>query len=285
MFFFIISLYQIIRPPEPPEPPEPQLRYKFKFEKRGLHGNEFEDCLTSKVDQLLEGIELKRIKTLKGDAIKDVRREVCIRENKSNPHLDRRCPRGINNAIRGGVLRHNDDTPMAHQNHPAEQGGRKLNKNLSDFYHDKQRQLFEDHLLTHEELRDLLPDIKVDPDKNRKGYILHHDGIKWNQLNGTDFCNVIDEISVFFLRELKKLSQENREAFRNQWGNTLEAVYKCCLDISVWRNAVDWCFDNDLMALSSRQGYKDWKDHLMVLISFSALMAVVDMFRKKLGAP
>ena len=93
-----------------------------------------------------------------------------------------------------GVLRHNDDTPMAHQNHPAGQGGRKLNKKLSDIYHDKQRQLFEDHLLTHKELRDLLRDIKVDPDKNRKGYILHHDGIKWNQLNSTDFCNVIDSV-------------------------------------------------------------------------------------------
>ena len=99
-------------------------------------------------------------------------------------------------------------------------------------------------------------------------------------MNGTDFCSVIDEISVFFLGELKKLSPENREAFRNKWGNTLKAVYECCLDISVCRNAVDWCFDNDLMAISSRQGYKDWKDHLMVLISFSALMAVADMFLK-----
>ena len=104
-------------------------------------------------------------------------------------------------------------------------------------------------------------------------------------MNGTDFCDVIDEISVFFLRKLGEISQENREAFGNQWGKTLKAVYECCLDISVCRNAVDWCFDNDLMALSSRQGYKDWKDHLMVLISFSALMAVAYMFCEKLGVP
>ena len=254
----------------------------FKFKKRGLQGKEFEDCLTSKVDKLLISINLNGIDRLKGDTIKAVRQEVCFRENLSNPHLDRRSLRAIINAIRLGVLRHDDDTPMAHQNHPAGQGGQKLNKKMSDIYHEKQRQLFDNHLLTHEELRDLLPDIKVDPDVNRKGYILHHDGIKWNQLNGTDFCNVIDEISVFFFGELKKLSPENREAFRNKWGNTLKAVYECCLDISVCRNAVDWCFDNDLMAISSRQGYKDWKDHLMVLISFSALMAVADMFCKKL---
>ena len=159
---------------------KPQLRYKFKFKKRGLQGNEFEDCLTSKVDQLLIGINLNGIDRLKGDTIKAVRQKVCIRENLSNPHLDRRSRKAIINAIRLGVLRHDDDTPMAHQNHPAGQGGRKLNKKLSDVYHEKQRQLFEDHLLTHEELRDLLRDIKVDPDENRKGYILHHDGIKWN---------------------------------------------------------------------------------------------------------
>ena len=266
-------------------PPEPQLRYQFKFKKRGLQGNEFEECLTSKVDKLLEGINLNRIRTLKGVAIRNVRKELCIRENKSNPHLDGRSQRANSNVIRMGVLRHEDDTPMANQNHPVGQGGRKLNKKLSNIYHEKQRQLFENHLLTQKQLRDLLPDIKVDPDENRKGYLLRYDGIKWNQLNSTEFCDVIDEVSVFFLRKLGKLRQDNRETFRNQWGMTLKAVSECCLDISVCRNAVDWCFDNDLMALSSRQGYNDWKDHLMVLISFSALMAVADMFSQKLGAP
>ena len=81
----------------PSKPTKPPPRHAFKFEKRRLQGSEFEDCLTSKVDKLLEGIKLKRIKTLKGDAIKDVRREVCIRENKSKPGLDQRPTRANKN--------------------------------------------------------------------------------------------------------------------------------------------------------------------------------------------
>ena len=150
-----------MRPSKPTKPPP---RHAFKFEKRGLQGNEFEDCLTSKVDKLLEGINLKRIKTLKGDAIKDVRREVCIRENKSKPGLDQRPTRANKNFCRKRqhsetesdcdrpfseserdqerILRGKKDTPMRHKQVPVPGGERKLDELWIQIYHKEQSYLF-----------------------------------------------------------------------------------------------------------------------------------------------
>ena len=287
--------------PKPPEPPKPQLRYRFKFKKRGLQGNEFEDCLTSKVDKLLEHINLERIKTLKSNAIKAVRREICIRENVSNQDLDQRSPRAISNYQRRRqdsesvsdsnrsfsesdrdeerILRGKKDTPMRHKDVPVPRGGRRLDKLWNQIYHEEQCNLFANHLLTIEELRNLLPGIEVDPHENRRGYLIRHVGVNRNELNCIEFCNVIDEISAFFFEKLRELCLHvNRETFRRQWEITLESVYENCKDILVLRNAVDWCTDNDLMS----GNYDVWKDHVMVLISFSALMVVTEMLREEL---
>ena len=275
----------------PSKPPKPELRYKFEFKKRGLQGNEFQECLKSKVDKLSEGI--KRIKTLKGNAITDVRREVCIRENLSNSDLDQRSPRAIANFRRKRqdsesksdsdrsyseserdserILRGTKDTPVRHKGALVPPGEQRLDKLWNQIYHEEQDNLFKNHLLKKEELRDLLRDIQV-----QKGYLFHRDG---NQLNPIEFFNVIDKISVFFLGKLGKLRPNNLQTFGNQWGMTLESVYESCKVILVYRNAVNWCTDNDLM---SGNYYNIWKDHLMVMISFSALMAVTKMLCLKL---
>ena len=174
----------------PSKPTKPPPRHAFKFEKRGLQGSEFEDCLTSKVDKLLEGIKLKRIKTLKGDAIKDVRREVCIRENKSKPGLDQRptranknfrrkrrhsetesdCDRPFSESERDQerILRGKKDTPMRHKEVPVPEGERKIDTLWIQIYHEEQRNLFSNHLLERKELRNLLSGIKL----NRKGDLI-----------------------------------------------------------------------------------------------------------------
>ena len=281
------------------KPTKPPPRHEFKFEKRGLQGNEFEDCLTSKVDKLLEGINLKRIKTLKGDAIKDVRREVCIRENKSKPGLDQRptranknfrrkrqhsetesdCDRPFSESERDQerILRGKKDTPMRHKKVPVPAGERKLDKLWIQIYHEEQCNLFSNHLLEIKELRNLLHGIKL----NRKGDLIRRAGVNWNELNCIQFCNVIDKISVFFFEKLGELRPDNRETFRHQWEMTLKSVSKSCKKILLYRNAVDWCIDNDLMS----ENYNVWKDHVMVMISFSALMVVTKMLCKKLEFP
>ena len=284
----------------PSKPTKPPPRHAFKFEKRGLQGSEFEDCLTSKVDKLLEGINLKRIKTLKGDAIKDVRREVCIRENKSKPGLDQRptranknfrrkrqhsetesdCDRPFSESERDQerILRGKKDTPMRHKEVPVPEGERKLDKLWIQIYHEEQRNLFSNHLLERKELRNLLSGIKL----NRKGYLIRLAGKNWNELNCIEFCNEIDKISVFFFKKLRELCLfGNRETFRLQWEMTLKSVSKSCKKILLYRNAVDWCIDNDLMS----ENYNVWKDHVMVMISFSALMVVTKMLCKELEFP
>ena len=281
----------------PSKPPKPKLTYKFEYKKRGLQGNEFQECLKSKVDELSGGI--KRIKTLKGNAITHVRREVCIRENLSNSDLDQRSPRAIANFRRKRqhsecksdsaessseskrvperILRGTKDTPMRHNREwsipPRKQG---LDNLWNQIYHEEQDNLFAKHLLTKEELSKLLPDIEV-----REGYLCRRVGIKStkpNRLSTVEYCNVIDKISAFLLRELEKLRPNNRQTFRNQWGMTLESVYESCKVILVYRNAVNWCIDNDLLS----GNYHIWKDHVMVMISLSALMAVTKMLCLKL---
>ena len=284
----------------PSKPTKPPPRHAFKFEKRGLQGNEFEDCLTSKVDKLLEGINLKRIKTLKGDAIKDVRREVCIRENKSKPGLDQRptranknfrrkrqhsetesdCDRPFSESQRDQerILRGKKDTPMRHKEVPVPEGELKLDKLWIQIYHEEQRNLFSNHLLERKELRNLLSGIKL----NQKRNLIRHAGKNWNELNCIEFCNEIDKISVFFFKKLRELCLfGKRETFRLQWEMTLKSVSKSCKKILLYRNAVDWCIDNDLMS----ENYNVWKDHVMVMISFSALMVVTKMLCKELEFP
>ena len=283
------------------KPTRPPLIHEFKFEKRGLQGNEFEECLTSKVDKLLEGINLKRIKTLKGDAIKDVRREVCIRENKSKPGLDQRptranknfrrkrqhsetesdCDRPFSESERDKerILRGKKDTPMRHKKVPVPEGEQKLDLWIQ-IYHEEQSNLFSNHFLEIKELRNLLPGIKL----NRKGNLImiRRGSRSWNELNCIQFCNEIDKISVFFFKKLRELCLfGNRETFRHQWEMTLKSVSKSCKKILLYRNAVDWCIDNDLMS----GNYNVWKDHVMVMISFSALMVVTKMLCKKLEFP
>ena len=282
----------------PSKPTKPPPRHAFKFEKRGLQANEFEDCLTSKVDKLLEGVNLKRIKTLKGDAIKDVRREVCIRENKSKPGLDQRPTRANKNFCRKRqhsetesdcdrpfsesdgdeerILRGKKDTSMRHKEVPVPGGERKLHKLWIQIYHEEQCNLFSNHLLEIKELRNLLPSIKL----NRKRNLISR--ASGNELNCIHFCNVIDKISVFFFKKLRELCLfGNRETFRHQWEMTLKSVSKSCKKILLYRNAVDWCIDNDLMS----GNYNVWKDHVMVMISFSALMTVTKMLCKELEFP
>ena len=284
----------------PSKPTKPPPRHAFKFEKRGLQGSEFEDCLTSKVDKLLEGIKLKRIKTLKGDAIKDVRREVCIRENKSKPGLDQRptranknfrrkrqhsetesdCDRPFSESERDQerILRGKKDTPMRHKEVPVPEGERKIDTLWIQIYHEEQRNLFSNHLLERKELRNLLSGIKL----NRKRDLIRGAGKNWNELNRIEFCNEIDKISVFFFKKLRELCLfGNHETFRLQWEMTLKSVSKSCKKILLYRNAVDWCTDNDLMS----ENYNVWKDHVMVMISFSALMVVTKMLCKKLEFP
>lgn len=284
----------------PSKPTKPPPRHEFKFAKRGLQGNEFEGCLTSKVDKLLEGIKLKRIKTLKGDAIKDVRREVCIRENKSKPGLDQRptranknfrrkrrhsetesdCDRPFSESERDQerILRGKKDTPMRHKEVPVPEGERKIETLWIQIYHEEQSNLFSNHLLERKELRNLLSDIKL----NRKGDLTRRAGKSWNELNCIEFCNEIDKISVFFFKKLRELCLfGNRDTFRLQWEMTLKSVSKSCKKILLYRNAVDWCIDNDLMS----ENYNVWKDHVMVMISFSALMVVTKMLCKKLEFP
>lgn len=250
--------------------------YEFNFVKRGLNQNEFEACLTSKVNALLgQPTLIEGIKTIKDDAIKQVRRKVCIQENKTRPHLDQRSKEAVNNHEQLGIIRDKKDIPKKHKNVKCKQGQQRKDKKWNKDLHKEQRTLFEVNLPGFGPAFNLPPAITV----NDKGFLVRPDADdNIFKLNGTQFCDEIDKISVKFLQKLKGLKDDGPDKYTMQQIEDLrlklEPVYETCKKILVGRIGVDWAIDNNLM---SGDGLKAWRDHVMVIISFSALMAVAEM--------
>lgn len=248
--------------------------YRFKFDKRGLNQNEFEACLTSKVNALLERTPIEGIKTIKDGAIKQVRKKVCIQENKTRSTLDQRSEEAVKNHEKEGIIRNKDDTPKKHKDERCKQGQQRKDKKWNKDLHQQQKELFEKHLPA-SGFTDLPPDIIVNDD----GFLFRRN-VEGNRdnLNGTEFCNEIDNISVEFLQKLKSLKDDGPDNYTIQQIEEerlkLEPVYENCKKILVGRIGVDWAIDNNLM---SDGGHKAWRDHVIVIISFSALTAVVEM--------
>lgn len=245
-----------------------QLNFNFKFDKRGLNQNEFEACLTSKVNSLLGAPTfIEGIKTIKHDAIKEVRRKVCIQENKTRPHLDQRSEEAVKNHEKEGIIRNKKDTPKKNKDVKCIQGQQRKDKKWNKDLHDLQKELFEDHL----------PESGVNVDN--EGFLVRPDADgNMVKLSGIQFCNEIDRISRKFLQKLKDLKNKGPDVYTMQDIDKqqleLEPVFETCKKILVGRIGVDWAIDNNLM---SDGGIKAWRDHVIVIISFSALTAVVEM--------
>lgn len=246
------------------------LRYSFNYNKRGFEPIEFKDCLTTKVDKLLEPINLQQINTIKRQEIDKVKEQVCIREdiNMKNRNLASRHDEPNENDLNENNTQDDGNTPMNDNVRDSiQEKQRQIQNKLmrKKHYHEEQCKLFK--VVLQQEFQEFFPDIIID---ERKGY-LHRSG---KVLKTTEFCNVIDEISAYFLKNLETLCPDNYQRFNTRWRSKLESVSESCKRILEYRLAVEWYNDNDLMRLGS---YKVWSDHVKVIMSFAALMVVVKM--------
>ena len=251
-----------------------KLNYGFTFEKSGLDPNEFKHCLEQKVEKLLEHTDLERIKTLKTQSINEVKK-LCMRKNTTRPGMDKRF-KSVQENIDAGIIRDQEDTPVDHNKDSGGiQGQVKKQKEWHECYHELQHELFTGPL--QQKIQTLFPTIAIKGDSKKKGY-LFQSGKGEQELTAIQFCNVIDAVTYDLLKNLTALKE------RKPMPDDLdfENIYKFSEDIVLGRNAVDWVKNNDLMNEKQTQ---IWREHLMVVMSFAALMVISLMIlspRKKL---
>ena len=136
-------------------------------------------------------------------------------------------------------------------------------------YHTKQRELFAGPLQPKIHLfRDRGIPIRYDQD----GYLFRGE----KMLTAPEFCNVVDQFSADFLKDISRMRGDN------QWRSIVDfrKVSQLCKEILISRlDATHWSVENDLM---DDGNYHQWRAHVMVIISFAALMVVAEMTLKEL---
>ena len=217
---------------------------KFTFHKRGLSHEEFEEALTSKVDELLKYVQ-PELKRDKGTCIAKVK-QAALQAIKGNQR-------------QGSLFGFNFDSTRSH--HTA-RTGRAYRNNIKE-YHKKQQDLFE---LLKIKFPWLFHGIQIGTNGDNIGYLLHGYGAAFT---ASKFCDKVDEITKEYIQ---KLNQSTAEIEREK--ESLERVVSLCSSVMMLRFANDMCTPNDLM---EKKEYRQWKEHIWVLISFCALCVILEM--------
>ena len=146
---------------------------------------------------------------------------------------------------------------------------RRRGQSRKEMYHNKQKELFAGALQPKFQLfRDRGIPITHDQD----GYLFRGE----KKLTAPEFCNVVDQFSADFLNDISRL----RGGSQRRPTVDFREVSKLCKQILISRlNAAHWSVGNDLMAEGN---YHKWRAHVMVIISYAALMVVAEMTLKEL---
>ena len=242
--------------------------YKAQFVKGGITPTEFERCLGKKVLKLSSNLPDEVIKLIVNAKTK-VKQDVCIRENERNPYtLDRRHTKSLAYYDQERILLHGQHPMVLVKQTGGQQGVERQDKVWQKEYHEQQHTLFTLSFIK-DIFRRKFPQIK----ENQKGYLYHR---SLRHLSPIEFCRVIDHITADFVEQLSTLSQGNHDDnYTAQWRERLDPVSQSCKKIVMLRLLVDFCNDNDLMTM---KGYGVWRDHLMVMMSFAAMLVVVKAF-------
>lgn len=239
--------------------------------KKGLLPKEFERTLLSKISKIFEneGEDVDRSVEI---SVERVRKIVCIRENESKPDLDQRYKVALSKLTDDKILP-NKQTPPTKliKNTGGKQGDKKYNRELADNYHENQRELFSYDNLLGREFHKLTPPIKL----NEDGLFIHDDDTPFST---EDACRVIDKFTCMFLQYLIRLNN-NGQVPSGEWEpQNLSDIQSRCELILGGRMILDWGIENDLL---KKGAYKNWKSHVMIVMSYAALVVVLDMIVKK----
>ena len=232
-----------------------QLKYNFEFQKRGLAPKEFVASLTKKVDGLLESTGLDRREPFIKEIIRKVKTQVYGMRKKTNVHPS--------------VDSFGDRSSFGAHSYRQQSQRRRRGQSRKEMYHIKQRELFAGPLQSKNHLfSDRGIPIRYDQD----GYLFRGE----KMLTAPEFCNVVDQFSADFLKDISRMRGDN------QWRPTVDfrEVSELCKHILSSRlDAAHCSVKNDLM---DDGNYHNWRAHVMVVISFAALMVVAEMTLKEL---
>ena len=247
------------------KPPE----YKATLTKRGLQPEEFEKTLISKLSKIFDR-NVAEDNTI-SKTVNELRKKVCFRENKINANLDQRYRLALSEYVDLGLLPNRVKPPMQIR---IETGGRpsqvRFDKKQTRLYHGRQHILFFENELLGRKFRELFPSIVLR--ENSKGYFYHQNGEK---LTTEDACRVIDKFTTEFIRYLELLRQNNGQVPPGEWApQNIPQIRSYCMLIVMGRYMVDWANDNDLL---NHNTYIRWKEHIIIEMSYAALVVVLDM--------
>lgn len=229
---------------------EENLVRNFNFDKLGLEPDEYEQCLASKVDSLVQG-QSEEIKKLTKESIINVERQVRVRQidGKKDSRMDKRF-KATQLYIDEGYLEDYNDTFWKNNNRSGgSQDNEKKTKKWTKEYHKNENRLWGTNLL-----RSIFRPV------DRDGLTVR-------------FCNAIDEVTAYLIRDLSEGKQLNI--------TEVKEVYELCGRIVRGRTAVDWAIENNLFI----DRMDKWKNHVLVIMSYAALMVVADMINRKLLGP
>ena len=122
------------------------------------------------------------------------------------------------------------------------------------------------------EFRDLIPSIKLN--KDEKGFFFHENG---DIFKTEEACCVIGKFTCKFLRYLILL-QPNGQVPPEEWAPQNIPQIRSCCRLIILRSSVDWATPNDLL---NNKRYNEWKNHVMIEMSYAALVVVLDIILKK----
>lgn len=228
----------------------------------------FEKALEDKVNQLLpeEECSLWKLKTAKKDSILKVIRDVRLKKNKRakkagpNSSLNQTC-RSPQNYVNKGFLNYAKNLRKENLKIPQ--------KDLPQTYHKEQHELFTKVANT---FPDLFKYVVEKQDKNGLWNLYNNKGKKPGVLTSIKFVNLVDKITKLYILELSKPKSELERL-------DLPYLTECCQKIVMGRYLADILFDANLMDAEIRR----WQNHAEIIISFSALLVILEMLVIKLS--
>ena len=248
--------------------PQSKKEYKTQFIKGGLTPKEFERCLGKKVELLTTNLP-NETKNLIEEAKRNVKQQICFRENETDPlTIDQRNKISLRNHEQEGILTGGQHPKRRVEETSGQRGVQRIDKVWPKKYHKEQYTFFTRPFIQ-DILRSEFRQIRV----NQRGNLLNVFG---KQLSPKEFCCVLDHITADLVEELSTLIPDSHDNnYTDRWKQRLDPVSKSCKKISMLRLVLDFCRDNDLM---DQKGYEVWRKHLMVIMSFAAMLVVANAF-------
>ena len=235
------------------------------LKKKGLEPHEFESILLSKITKIFTHAEVPVDDSIK-KTVTELKRDICFRENRTRPGLDKRSTRAIQTSVDHDNL---NKRILRFILQDYSSNADETSQKQIEEYHNKQHELFTNDTLLGRKFRNLLPPINLREDE--KGFFFDGEGLNFTVENT---CRVIDKFTCMFLQYLK-----NDQGPPKEWApQNISEIRSCCRDILVLRWNVDWATSNNLLNIKS---YTEWKDHVMRGISYAALVVVLDIIFKK----